>query len=496
MATVYDHVTADIVKSLDAGVVPWIRPWREDAKATSPWGLPMNVATGREYRGANIPLLWSIRQRNGYENDQWLTLKQANALGGSILKGERASWVHFYNWKEDDKGKRFPLLRAYRVFNVSQTTGCELPSRTAFAELGTGALEDRVRALGARVRLGGNRAYFDVQGDRIALPLPDQFKDRANFYSTLAHEMTHWTGHASRLDRPLNNHFGTPEYAREELVAELGSAFVCAKFGIALDGLQHPEYLGSWLKVLKEDSRAIMRAASAAQRAADLIVGTTFDQPEEEDTKEEAAPAIVVPAIPEPVPTADADADTMALAAQYIGEIARALYWAGHADALDREAAARVALITGKANRRAVGIICDFALSLYRDGCKAKPVKARKVKAKPIVWTRHPVTGWPMQVPEGRDVRDLIPYGHDPKALARVARHYDTHARIGAANVLTYLETEGMSAAQYRTGLLSRRYEAGPHKYSYGPRAIDPSVVLEIDHGRTRSVPAGEQVQA
>ena len=184
-----------------------------------------------------------------------------------------------------------------------------------------------------------------------------------------------------------------------------------------------------------------------------------------------------------------------------------------------------MAEITGKANRRAAGILCDFARWLYLAGLssvnKAKRElvagspeweakrakrdrKAREQvdyvtkvrKAKPIKWTRHPVTGWPMQVPAGKDVRDLIPYGRDPVALKRVAKHYDTHARIGAANVLTYLESEGINPAQYRTGLLSRRHEAGPHKYSYGPRAIDPAVVLEIDHGRTRSVPAGEQVSA
>lgn len=476
---IYDHVTAEIIAQLDKGVVPWIRPWAEDSKALSPWGLPFNIAKGREYRGANVPLLWSIRQRNQWESDAWLTLKQANELGGQVNKGERASWVHFYHWREDGEGKRFPTLRAYRVFNIAQTTGCELPSRTGFQELGTGALEDRVRALGARVRLGGNRAYFSVQEDRIALPLPDQFRDRANFYSTLAHEMTHWTGHASRLNRDLANHFGTAGYAREELVAELGSAFVCAKFGIPLEGLQHPEYLGSWLKVLKEDSRAIMRAASAAQRAADLIVGTTFDQPEEEEAKEEAAPTVVaVPAIPDPVPTVDDD--TKALAAQYVGEIARALYWAGHANMLDRELEAKAEAIKAKAS-------------------KPKVHKSGPNKGLPQGWQRHPVTGWPMRVPcdsVGQDIRDLIPYGRDAAMLKRVAKHYATHARIGAANVLTYCEEQGVNPAQYRIGLMSRRKEAGPHSYNYGPRAIDPAVVLEIDHGRTRSVQAGEQVHA
>lgn len=485
MATVYQHVTDAIIKSLESGVVPWVRPWSEDSKAVSPWGLPMNIATGREYRGANIPLLWGTRQRAGFDNDHWLTLKQANALGGKVLKGERASWVHFYHWREDDKGKRFPLLRAYRVFNVAQTEGCELPTRTGFQQLGAGDLENRVRALGARVRLGGNRAYFDVQGDRIALLLPAQFKTLDNFHSTLAHEVVHWTGHKSRLDRPLDNHFGTAGYAREELIAELGSAFVCARFGIPLEGLQHTEYLASWIKVLKEDSRAIMRAASAAQRAADMIVGTV--QPEEGDAKEEEAsePAPMV-VVSEPVPV---DADTQALAAQYIGEIAKALYWAGHADELDRQAAAKVAAITGKANRRAAGILCDLARYLYLAGLseanKAKP-KARR--GKPGNWQRHPVTGHWMNVPQGRDVLDLIPYGRDPKALARVRKHFQTHGRIGAANVLAYCEEAGLDASSYRLGLQSRKREAGPLRYSYGPQRIDPAVVLDIDHGRsTRS---------
>src|SRR4051794_23964383 len=118
MASVYDHVTRAIVEQLDQGVVPWIRPWREDAGAASAWGLPFNVARGREYRGANVPLLWGTAKRAGYESDAWLTLKQANEAGGKVLKGERASWVHYYLWKENEKKEQFPILRAYRVFNV------------------------------------------------------------------------------------------------------------------------------------------------------------------------------------------------------------------------------------------------------------------------------------------------------------------------------------------------------------------------------------------
>jgi antirestriction protein ArdC len=501
MATIYQHVTDAIVKALEAGSAPWLKPWSEDSKAASPWGLPVNVSNGREYRGANIVLLWSEAQRQGYSDDAWLTLKQANALGGRILKGERPVWVHFWHWNEKEvrgERKRVPTLRAYRVFNQAQTEGCEFPERSEVRVLGAGAIEDRVRALGARVRLGGNRAYFDPGHDRIAVPLPDKFKSPDAFHATLLHEMVHWTGHGSRLDRGVANHFGTPEYAREELVAELGSAFLCARFGIALEGLQHPEYLASWIKVLRSDSRAILQAASAAQKAADFVMGD--GAPKDSEPVPEAAEPVEEPA--SVVVCAPVDDDTRALAAQYICDAARKLYWAGHADALDREMAERAAMVERRRLAPAVAVIMAYARELFALGSiKPKRIprcRIRRGNVAPVAgrWERHPVTGYAMFVREGVELADLIPFGRDDRALAQVRTEWARHGRIGAANTLVHLARSGLAedAKGYRKGMQSRRAEAGEcsPSYSYGAGRIDVAHVLEAveirDDGSTRAI--------
>jgi antirestriction protein ArdC len=474
MATIYDHVTRTVCEALERGVVPWIKPWSEDSKASSPWGLPTNIAKGKEYRGANILILWGQAKQAQYQCDDWLTQKQAAALGGSVLKGERPTWVHFWKWDERDvrgERKRVPMLRAYRVFNVAQTQGCELPTRSAVRELGAGAIEDRVRKLGARVRLGGNRAYFDPNNDRIAVPLPERFKSPDAFHSTVLHELTHWTGHTPRLNRGVANHFGTPEYAREELIAELGSAFLCARFGIALDGLQHPEYLQSWIKVLRSDSRAILQAASGAQKAADFIMGEQFDPDRKPDADAEPEPeaAPIVPVVlPEPVQAEPAkpDHDTMALAADYVCQVVRALYWAGHADALDRDMAERAEQI---ARKREAESVDRFDRLVVKSARKRARSAVRPVPMTSTEWHRHPVTGYPLRLPEGRTLADVVPFVGNAEALAQVRREWRRHGRLGAAQIIVGLERDGLrsDASHYRKGLVQRRHGEGSVRYNY-----------------------------
>lgn len=276
-ADLYQIVTDKIVAALESGVAPWVKPWRAIGRHG---GMPYNAVTGKAYRGINVPLLYSP----GYDVPAWLTFKQARDAGGFVRKGEHGSMIVFYkpfavrdrNATPDADGnvpeRMIPLLRSFTVFNVAQCDG--LPERYAPAaapvvERPVGVADTMMRI--ANVRLGGDRAFYAPSVDQIVLPRPEQFPELAEFHATALHELTHWTGHATRCAREYGKRFGDTAYAREELVAEMGAAFLCAHAGV--DGrLQHAEYLASWLKVLKEDKRAIVIAASHAQRAADFVL--------------------------------------------------------------------------------------------------------------------------------------------------------------------------------------------------------------------------------
>ncbi len=257
--SVYEDVTNQIVSELEKGVAPWVKPWR--------CTMPMNFVSGRGYRGINVMLLWGRQYRSPY----WLTYKQAAQKGGHVKKGEKATRIVYTSSfiKKDEaeadgqEGKEIRFLRFYWVFNVEQTEGIpyeaeEKPTTEPIER--TKAFLERV---GANVSYGGQRAYYQPSTDSIRLPVPDDFEGAEHFYATSLHEHVHWTGHPSRLARDLSGHFGSQDYAAEELVAELGSAFLCAHLGIQ-GKLRHAEYLGFWIKVLKEDKRAIFKAASQA----------------------------------------------------------------------------------------------------------------------------------------------------------------------------------------------------------------------------------------
>lgn len=277
----YQNVTDRILAQLETGTAPWVKPW----SATPGKNIPHNAATGNAYSGCNVLLLWMAQ--GGFTSPRWLTFKQALDLGGNVRKGEKSPCTIVKVLRLEDKkatetdetGKRvFTTLKAYAVFNVDQ---CEnLPAEIVTPEPvkprhddeRDATIDEFIMATGAdfRADVGGDRAYYSPSTDFIAMPAFEAFNSAANYYATGFHELSHWTGHKSRLDRDLKNRFGTRAYAAEELVAELSSAFLCAEFSI--DGqLQHADYIANWIALLKDDSRAFFTAASAAQKAADYL---------------------------------------------------------------------------------------------------------------------------------------------------------------------------------------------------------------------------------
>jgi antirestriction protein ArdC len=310
----YQAVTDRIVAALEAGTKPWQKRWNNVAGA--PGGLQLR-SNGAEYRGINQLLLSLTSMEAGYCSPYWLTFKQALELKGNVRKGERSTEIVFYKKltvedrdapEGEERSKSIPMLRSYRVFNADQCEG--LPERfTAKPEELTvadtkkrdEAAEAALRSSGAEIIEGGNRACYSPGRDVVLMPTFAQFLDVGAYLATLAHELTHWTGHKSRLDRLKHTPFGSPSYAREELVAEIGAAFTCARLGIAGEHIDnHAAYLASWLGVLREDKRAIFKAAALAQTAADLVLvnagtgaGELEEEPEEleQPTAEELEPA-------------------------------------------------------------------------------------------------------------------------------------------------------------------------------------------------------------
>jgi antirestriction protein ArdC len=273
----YSDITARILSELENGFAPWVKPW----SATPGQNVPHNAATGRPYSGCNVMLLWLSHGR--FASPRFLTFKQAKDLGGNVKKGEHGFTVYFVKQmvgkpKDDSDAdpRAFTMLKAYTVFNVDQ---CEnLPERiTSPGEIKPrhnderdATIDEFLAASGATIREGFGEAYFAPGQDFISMPAFAAFKSAATFYGVTFHELAHWTGHKSRLDRDFSGRFGTQAYAAEELVAELTSAFLCAEFSI--DGeLRHAAYIASWIKLLKDEPKAFMTAASKAQAAADYL---------------------------------------------------------------------------------------------------------------------------------------------------------------------------------------------------------------------------------
>jgi antirestriction protein ArdC len=281
--TLYQEVTDKIVAELEAGRVPWVQPW---GRARCALGLPKNAATGRRYSGINVLILWGAVIEQGYAAQNWLTFRQALALGGAVRKGEHGTTIcyadRFIPRKEQARAaetgetpEAVPFLKRFTVFNVAQCDGLPdtvlgtpepLPECEAIPHA-----EALIAATEADFRIGGERAYYDVGGDFIRVPPQPAFFEQINYYRTCFHELGHWTGHPSRCARDLSGAHGSKAYAREELVAEMASAFMCASLAIR-PTVRHADYLGAWLEVLREDNRAIFRAASLASKAAEFIL--------------------------------------------------------------------------------------------------------------------------------------------------------------------------------------------------------------------------------
>lgn len=291
-ADVYDRVTARILADLENGVRPWMKPWsasNTEGRITRP--LRFN---GTPYRGMNVLLLWGEAIERGFNAAIWMTYKQAQALGAQVRKSETGSLVvyadRFTKTEEGEDGqaheREIPFMKGYTVFNVEQIDG--LPEqyhpapRPALPPLQLHqAAEDFFARVGATIRHGGNRAYYAPGPDVVQLPPPEAFRDAESYAATKAHELIHWTGHKSRGAREFGKRFGDQAYAFEELVAELGAAFLCADLGITPEIRDdHAAYLAHWLQVLKADKRAIFTAASHAQRAADYLASLQQAQPQ------------------------------------------------------------------------------------------------------------------------------------------------------------------------------------------------------------------------
>ena len=282
----YDEITDRIVAELEAGRVPWVQPWGT-AAAKAPLAMPKNAATARDYSGINVLILWGAVIERGFPAQSWLTFRQALSLGGNVRKGERGTTVVYADrFVPEDERQRsreigeeaqaIPFLKRFAVFNAAQ---CEnLPETVAAAApspppgLIEPQVEELIRATGIDFRIGGDRAFYAPDPDFVMVPPPQAYFEPINWHRTALHELGHATGHASRLSRDLTGGFGSRKYAFEELVAEINAAFCCASLGIT-PTVRHADYIGAWLEVLREDNRAIVRAASQASKAANWLLG-------------------------------------------------------------------------------------------------------------------------------------------------------------------------------------------------------------------------------
>ncbi len=285
-ANLYDEITDKIICELEAGRAPWVQPWGT-ATAKAQLSLPKNASTDRSYSGVNILLLWGSTIEHGFTGQSWLTFRQAQSLGGHVRKGERGTTVVYADRfvpsdekrraaEAGDEARAIPFLKRFTVFNTDQCDGLPDDIATAAPPPPPGLIEPTVEALikatGIAFHISGDRAFYAPAEDYVQVPPPQAYFEPINWHRTALHELGHATGHRSRLNRDQSGSFGTKKYAFEELVAELAAAFGCASLGIA-PTVRHSDYIGSWLEVLREDNRAIVRAASQASKAADYLLG-------------------------------------------------------------------------------------------------------------------------------------------------------------------------------------------------------------------------------
>jgi antirestriction protein ArdC len=269
MRDLYSEVSARIVAELERGAAPWVKPW----SATAGLNVPQNAVTNRPYSGTNTILLWLARNR-GWATPRFLTFKQALDAGGHVRKGEHGTKVYFVKQLQIKDGEEadarlVPMMREYTVFNVEQcenlptSIAAGRPMRIRNPDTRDALADQFLRSTGADIREGHGEAYYALGQDFISMPAFAAFRGADHFYNVAFHELTHWTGHQSRLDRDLKHRFGERAYAAEELVAELGAAFLSAEFSFDGD-VRSAGYIANWIELLKSDKRAFFTACSQA----------------------------------------------------------------------------------------------------------------------------------------------------------------------------------------------------------------------------------------
>lgn len=272
--TIYENITNSIIAELEKGAAPWVKPWRADNSADA------NVISKKAYKGINRLLLGVSSMSKGYSSANWATYKQWSELGAQVKKGEKATSIVFFqpvvkpvaDAESTDGGKSYALLKTYFVFNASQVDGyTDQASVVDFTFNPIALADDRIIKTGAIIRHGGDAAFYSPSHDSIQLPNQSAFASSDHYYATAFHELTHWTSHKARCDRVLGKKFGDSKYAFEELVAEMGAAFLCFDHGIAGE-LRHAGYIANWLHCLRDDNKAIFKAAALAQKASDYIL--------------------------------------------------------------------------------------------------------------------------------------------------------------------------------------------------------------------------------
>ncbi|MDP3747809.1 MAG: zincin-like metallopeptidase domain-containing protein [Phenylobacterium sp.] len=288
--SLYQEITDKIIGELEAGRLPWVQPW---AANNAPLAMPRNAATRRGYSGINILTLWGAVIDHGFSSQSWLTFRQALALGGNVRKGEHGVTVVFADGFTPDNERRRAerqgdepgtvlFLKRFTVFNTDQCENLPDGLVPAPAPVPDGLIAPQAEALiaatGADFRIGGDQAFYSPTHDFVQVPRLDAYFEPINWHRTALHELGHWSGHPSRLARDQSGGMRSALHAREELVAEMSSAFVCATLGIT-PTVRHTDYLGAWLEVLREDNRAIVRAASAASKAADYLLAFRPEAP-------------------------------------------------------------------------------------------------------------------------------------------------------------------------------------------------------------------------
>ena len=268
---IYQEVTDQIIKQLEAGAMPWIKPWKADSTADK------NFISQKPYQGINRLILGLSSMVSGFDTPVWASFKQWQSLGVNVRKGEKGTKIVFFSpvtkeCKVTGNLESYNLLKSYYVFNASQVDGVTIaaPNTENKPFNSIHEADERIAKTGATIRHGGDSAFFAPSMDIIQMPNKSAFSDESSYYATIFHELTHWTGAESRLKREFGKRFGNPEYAFEELVAEMGAAFLCQDYRIQGE-LRHAGYIQHWLKACRNDATAIFKAAALAQKSADYI---------------------------------------------------------------------------------------------------------------------------------------------------------------------------------------------------------------------------------